>query len=74
VGVALGRSVGLGERFRSASGGRNPQETGAERRGVNDRVVVVPRSAEGVGGIGDADRSASSDLCLLQLSTREERR
>src|ERR1017187_7968947 len=73
VGVAVGGAVGFSERFGSSAAGGNQQESGTERRRVNDGVVLVPGPTLGIRSFDDPYRRAPGHLRLLDESTREER-
>ena len=71
--VAVRRAIRPGQGLDGAAARGHPQQAGPERRGVDDRVVLVPRPALRVRGVDEADGRAAGDLGLLQLSLREER-
>src|ERR1039457_1339918 len=73
VGVAVGGAVGFSERFGSSAAGGNQQESGTERRRVNDGVVLVPGPPLGIRSFDYPYRRAPGHLRLLDESTREER-
>ena len=71
--VTLCRAVGFGQRCGRSAAGGNPPESGIERRRIDDRVVLVPRSAQGIGCFGQPYWGTARDLCFLKLSLRKKR-
>ncbi len=73
MGIAVRGAVGLREGDGRSAGGRDPQQPGADRRRVDDGVVLGPRPAERIARLDEAHRRAALDLGLLQVALREER-